>query len=104
VSGDESITRKDLFLHAEVSATMRLEFVEFFKRAVIEQEFDAFTRGHLAVGVLAFNARSAATGFGSQVFLLEQLEFVFNHWALFEHGAFATKKHRSHKKTLTALT
>ena len=69
MTGDDSIARVLLVLHAEVEAAMFLEAVELFEGPVVEQEFDALARGHLAGGVLAFDALRASAGKCSGVLL-----------------------------------
>jgi hypothetical protein len=43
-------------LHAEIGAAMGHEHVEFFKAALIQQQFDPLARGQLALGMLRINA------------------------------------------------
>ena len=51
-AGDDAVAGDVLLLHAEIGAAMGLEHVVFFEAALIEQQFDALTRGQLALGVL----------------------------------------------------
>jgi hypothetical protein len=43
------------------------EFVEFFKSAFVEQEFDAFAGGKLAFAVLPLRTLGSAAFFGARV-------------------------------------
>ena len=54
------------------------EHVEFFERAVIEQELDALTRGELAASVLGLDALDPAAEAGFGTALLEPFDHVFH--------------------------
>jgi hypothetical protein len=56
---------------------MGLEFVEFDKRAAIEQEFHALARGHSPSGALALKAIGTACGFSEAGKLLNTLNIFF---------------------------
>ena len=62
-AGDETVAGRPLLLHPEIIAAVRDKFVEFFKRAFIEQQRDALAGRELAGLVLALAALRAAAGF-----------------------------------------
>jgi len=51
VAGDHTVTGKNRLVHAEITAAVRLEHIEFFKRTRIEQQFDPLPGGHLPLAV-----------------------------------------------------
>ena len=55
-AGDHPVAVKLLLLHPEVDATVGLEHVELFEAALVEQDFDPFAGGQLALGVLGVDA------------------------------------------------
>ncbi|MCG3160031.1 MAG: hypothetical protein JMDDDDMK_01063 [Acidobacteria bacterium] len=69
VAGDEAVAGILLRLHPEIARAVRDQLVELLECAVVEQELDAFTRGHFAFLVLAFDSRFTAAGFGGGVLL-----------------------------------
>ena len=71
VAGDEAVAVDDLFLHAEVVATVADQLVGFLEGAFIEQQVDAFARGEFAFGVLAGAALVSAARFGRGVAALQ---------------------------------
>jgi hypothetical protein len=54
MAGHDSIAEVLLVLHAEVSAAVFFEPVEFLEGAFVQEEFDALARGHLPGRVLPF--------------------------------------------------
>ena len=48
-AGDHAVAGDFGLLHAEIGAAMFDEHVEFLERSVVEQQFDAFARGQLAL-------------------------------------------------------
>jgi hypothetical protein len=56
------------------------EHVELFERVVIEEEFDALTRGELALGVLRGDALLAAAETGALAASVEAGEDVLHQW------------------------
>ena len=60
-AGDDAIARDLVFLHAEVGRAVLDEHVELLERAVVEQQFDPFAGGELALLVLGVDAGLAAT-------------------------------------------
>ena len=59
-AGDDAVACHFLFGHAEIGAAMGDEHVEFFERAFVEQNVDAFARGELAATMLRLDARFTA--------------------------------------------
>ena len=55
-AGDEPVARRTLLLHPEVIRAVRDKFVEFFKRAFVEQQRDALARREFSGLVLALAA------------------------------------------------
>jgi hypothetical protein len=53
------------------------EHVEFLERSVVEQQFDAFPGGQLALGVLRLDARLAAAKPGPGALAIESLDHLF---------------------------
>ncbi len=64
IPGDEAVARHILFVHAEVAAAVRDQLVEFFKRILVEQEFDALAGRQLALFVLALAALGSSALLG----------------------------------------
>ena len=65
MAGDNAVARHNLVLHAEIAAAMRDQLVDFFERAVIEQEVDPLAGGELAAVVLALLSVGAAAQFSA---------------------------------------
>ena len=65
-----------LGLHAEIGAAVGDEHVEFFERAFVQQQINAFARGQLALGVLRVNpalAAAHASGLATRFKLLQNV-------------------------------
>ncbi len=77
MAGDEAVAVGLLLRHAEVAGAVGDKLVGLFEAAFIEQKFDALTRRHLALFVLAFAALRAAAVFGELVALLQFCELLF---------------------------
>jgi len=64
---DEAVAGDDLRVHTEVAAAVFDQFVEFLEGVFVEQQFDAFAGGELALAVLAFAAFKTPTLLGGGV-------------------------------------
>ena len=76
VAGDEAVAGRALRFHAEIVGVMPDEFIEFFERAFVEQQINAFAGAELALLVFALAALGSAAGFGLAVKLAELVEAV----------------------------
>ena len=76
-AGDDAVAGNLGLLHAEIGAAMLDEHVEFLERSMVEQQFDAFARGQLALGVLRLDARLAAAEPGPGAPAVESFEHLF---------------------------
>ena len=63
-AGNEAVSCGPLLLHTKIHAAVADEFVELFKRALVEQQMDALARGQLAGLVFALAALGAAASLG----------------------------------------
>ena len=62
-----------VLFHPEIGAMMNHQFVHFVERTLVEQGVDTFTCGHVAVGMLAFDAFDTTA---QRSRLVEFLEFL----------------------------
>ncbi|MNX91930.1 hypothetical protein D3C86_1240470 [compost metagenome] len=73
-SGDDAVARDALLGHAEVVAAMLHEHVGLFEAAFVQQDFDPFARGQLALGVLGGDALFTTAQFGGGATAFKLLE------------------------------
>src|SRR3954462_11392665 len=79
VSSDESVAIDDVLLHAEITAAMAHQLVQFFKRALIEQKIDAFPCGKLSFAMLALFSFSPAPGLRARVAFANLFQTTLSH-------------------------
>ena len=80
---DDAVAIGALLLHPEIGAAMRDEHVEFLETVRIEQQFDPFASGQLALGVLRVDPFLAAAQTGRLPAVLQFLKNVLHEWLPF---------------------
>jgi len=65
-----------LILHREIGAPVLLEFIEFLKRAVIEQELDSLAGRHLPLDMLTSDTLRSTARLGRLIPFLQCLQFL----------------------------
>ena len=106
-AGDDTVAGDLLGLvHPEIDAAMLHEHVEFLEAAVVQQQFKAFARGQLALGVLRLDplvAAALAGLFAADVQLIEDIAHrVFSLRPFFSrliYGGHAPAKHRENGRS-----
>src|SRR5262249_9069084 len=77
IAGDEAIAKDLALLHTEISALVRDHLVEFLEGTLVEEEFNALARGHLAFFMLTGAAFFTASDFGQRIAAFDLGECVF---------------------------
>ena len=77
VPGDEPIPLEGVLLHPKVSAAMGHKFVGLLERTLVQQEFNALARRHLAFFMLLFQPSQPATLIGQLAAPLKFRQFLF---------------------------
>ena len=75
-AGHHPVAMRAVVFHAEIGAAMGDEHVEFFKRAIIKQQFNPFARRQLALAVLCVDPLFTAAQTGSLAAVFKLLQNV----------------------------
>ena len=82
MTGDHSVTKDLVVLHAEVRAAVRHEAIKLDEGALIHEEVDALSRGELALLMLGGDACLAATNEGGFAHLTQSFYGSLSHGVL----------------------